>query len=116
MSDAVAMIAALGEEAITATYLPFGGVPKTFKILVDKRPTPLQEGSPVPYGINQVDIYVPNDATNGVTTIQPRKDRVSFKRHLNDSQETTYTVMKIQDEDAGLVSADGGMYRLQVQS
>lgn len=110
------MIAALGNEAIVATYHPYGGVPKTFKILVEKRPTSLQGGSPIPYAINQVDIYVPNDATNGMLVIQPQKDRVSFKRRLSDSQETMYTVMKIHDEDAGLVAADGGMYRLQVQS
>lgn len=43
-------------------------------------------------------------------------DKVSFKRQLDDEDETEFTVTKIVQEDVGLVPSDGGMFTLLVQA
>lgn len=113
-NDSVDIIAQLGGELIT--YTPAGGVARTFKAIVERRPTQVQQTNGFPYGANTLELLIPKDATNGVTAIQERKDRVRFKKSLNDSQETDFTVNKLMQEDAGLLASDGGMFRVLVQA
>lgn len=114
-SDSVNLIAALGSEAVLATYIPHGGVEKQFKILVDRQPSQTQQSAGGAYAVNKLEVEVPIDATHGMTAIQVRKDKIRFKWNLSDSQETEFTVQKIIREDLGIVPSDGGMFRLEVQ-
>ena len=115
MSDSVDIVNALGGEAIK--YLPAGGAPKTFKAIIERRPTQVQHnhaGAAIP--VNTIEVLIPNDATNGVTRVQVRKDKMTFKENISDSQTSDFTVMKVTQEDTGLVATDGGMFRCEVQS
>lgn len=114
MSDAVDMVAACGGELVT--YQPYGGTAKTFKAVVERRPTQVQSGPGGAYGVNTIEIWFPRDATNGVLTVQARKDKVSFKKSLSDAAVTEFTVNKVTEEDAGLTTGDGGMFRVEVQA
>lgn len=115
MSDTVDMVAAMGTEAVLATFIPYGGVPRQFKVLVDRQPPQVEILSGVSYPENSLSVLIPRDAVNGALTINKGKDKIKFKRHLSDSQETEFTVVMIETEDAGLVSSDGGMFVVVVK-
>lgn len=112
-NDAVQLVASLGGELIT--YRPYGGTAKTFKAIIDREPSRVSAFSGVAYPEQAMLVTFPNDATDGVESIRKGMDRVSFKRHLSDAQETDYTVAMVQDEDAGLVPGDGGMWTVLVK-
>ncbi len=114
MSDSVNLVAALGGELVT--YQPYGGVTKTFKAIVERQPSQVENSPAGSYPVNTLEVFIPKDATNGVTAVQPRKDRMRFKKTLGDTQETDFTVQKIIQEDAGLVAGGGGMFRVLVQA
>jgi hypothetical protein len=114
MSDSVELVAQLGGEVIT--YVPYGGTAKQFKAIVERRPTQVQQTGGFSYGANTLELMIPRDATDGVTAIQERKDRVRFKKSLGDREETDFTVNKVIQEDAGLAASDGGMFRVVVQA
>lgn len=114
MSDAVEMVAQLGAELVT--YTPYGGVAKTFRAIVERRPTQVESAGGFQYGANTLELLIPNDAVNGVTSIKERFDRVRFKKSLDDAQETEFSVNKVIQEDAGLLAFDGGMFRVLVQA
>jgi hypothetical protein len=114
MSNSTDIVAACGGELVT--YLPAGGVAKTFKAIVDRRPTQPEQAGAFQYAANTLELLIPRDALNGMTAIQERKDRVRFKKSLDDAQETDFTVNKVIQEDAGLVTSDGGMFRVLVQA
>lgn len=113
MAGTVDMVAALGGELVT--YTPYGGVARTFRAIVERRPTQVQQAGGVAYAANTIELVIPNDPTDGMTTIQPRKDRVRFKKNLADGQETDFTVQTILKEDAG-IAGDGGAFLVLVQS
>ena len=113
-SDSVVLVAQLGGELVT--YTPQGGVARTFKALVERRPTQVESAGGFQYGANTLELSIPRDAVDGVLTIQVRKDRVRFKKNLTDAQETDFSVNTILQEDAGLTASDGGMYRVLVQA
>jgi hypothetical protein len=113
-SDSVNLIAQLGGE--TVTYTPSGGVATTFKAIVERRPSQVQSAGGMTYPSNTVELLIPNDVTNGVTSIKERLDHVAFKKSLDDAQNTTFVVTKVIREDVGLVSSDGGLFRVQVQA
>lgn len=113
-SDSVQLIAQLGGELVT--YTPYGGVAKTFKAVVERRPTQVEQAGGFQYGANTLELLIPRDATDGVLAVQERKDRVRFKKSLDDVQETDFTVNKLIQEDAGLVASDGGLFRVMVQA
>lgn len=113
-SDSVMLIAQLGGELVT--YTPYGGVARTFRALVERRPTQVQGAGGFPYGANTIELQIPKDATDGVLAVQERKDRVRFKKSLSDAQETDFSVNKLIHEDAGLVASDGGMFHVMVQA
>lgn len=114
MSDAVDMVAALGGELVT--YMPYGGVPKLFKAVVERRPTQTDSIPAGSYPSNTMELLIPNDVTNGVESIKERFDKVFFKRRLNDADVTMFTVTKVVQEDLGMVASDGGMFRVMVQA
>lgn len=114
MSDSVDMVAQLGGELVT--YTPHDGVARTFKAIVERRPTQVQSAGGFHYGANTLELLIPRDATNGVTSIKERFDRVRFKKSLDDAQETDFSVNKVIQEDAGLLAFDGGMFRVLVQA
>lgn len=113
MSDTVDMVAALGGELVT--YTPFNGVPKTFRALVERRPTQVEQAGGVAYGANTIELLIPKDATDGMETIQPRKDRVRFKKNLADAEARDFTVQTILTEDEG-IAGDGGAFLVVVQA
>lgn len=113
MSDAVELIAALGGEVIT--YTPYGGTARTFKAIVRRAPTESEQAGGYQYRVNELMVEFPRDATNGVLTVQEGKDRLTVKRHLSDAEPRDYVVVKIEDEDAGLVASDGGLFRVIVE-
>ena len=113
-SASVTMVAQLGGELVT--YTPQGGVAKSFKAIVERRPMQVAQAGGFAYGANTIELLLPRDAVDGVLAVQERKDRVRFKKNLNDAQETEFTVNKILQEDAGLTVSDGGMFRVEVQA
>lgn len=113
MSDAVDMVADLGGELVT--YTPYGGVAKQFKALVEREPSRVAALVGVTYPEQAMLVTFPRDATDGVLTVQKGKDRLACKRALSDSQDTQYTVAMVQDEDAGLMAGDGGMFTVLVK-
>lgn len=114
MSDSVDMVAALGGELVT--YTPCGGVAKTFRAIVERRPMQVEQAGGFQYGANTIELLIPRDATDGVLAVQERKDRVRFKKSLSDAQEMEFSVNKILQEDAGLVAGDGGLFRVEVRA
>lgn len=114
MSDSVDLVAQCGGELVT--YTPYGGVARSFKAIVERQPSQVQQSQAGPYPVNAVDVLIPRDAVNGVMTIQVRKDTMRFKKNVSDTDESTFTVQKIMQEDVGLAASDGGMFRVMVQS
>ncbi len=114
MSDAVTLVDQLGGELVT--YTPHGGVARQFKAIVERRPTQVQSAGSYQYAAHTMELLIPRDAMNGVTAIKERFDRVRFKKSLDDTQETEFSVNKVIQEDAGLRSFDGGMFRVLVQA
>ena len=113
-SDSVNLVSQLGGE--TVTYTPYNGVATTFKAIVERRPSQVEQAGGAAYPANTLELLIPIDATAGVTAIQVRKDRVRFKKNLNDAQETDFTVNKILQEDTGLVVSDAGLFRVEVKA
>lgn len=113
MSDNVAIVASLGGELVT--YIPYGGTAKSFEAIIDRQPSQVAGSVGGSYAVNMLDITFPMDATDGVLTVQPRKDRIRFKKSLGDSQETEFVVQKVMREDVG-IAGSGGMFTVQVQA
>lgn len=112
-NDAVQLVASLGGELVT--YIPYGGTAKTFEAMVERQPSQVA-GSPAgSYPVNALEVTFPMDATDGVLTVQPRKDRIRFKKNLGDAQATEFVVQKIIREDIG-IAGSGGMFTVQVQA
>lgn len=112
-SDAVNMVASFDWDVVT--YVPYGGTQKTFKALVDRRPSGTAGSAGGSYPVNQLVVTFPMDATDGMLAVQPRKDRILFKRNLGDSENTECVVQKILPEsDAGFAGI-GGMWKVEVQ-
>ena len=113
-SDSVEIVNQLGGELVT--YTQYGLSPIQFKAIVERRPTQVQNAGGFAYAANTVELLIPRDSTNGVTFIRERLDRVKFKKSLDDAQETEFSVNKVIQEDAGMLSFDGGMFRVLVQA
>jgi hypothetical protein len=113
MTDAVAIVAGLGGELVT--YIPYGGTAKQFEAIIDRQPSQVAGSVAGSYAVNMLDITFPMDATDGVLTVQPRKDRIRFKKSLGDSQEMEFVVQKVMREDVG-IAGSGGMFTVQVQA
>lgn len=113
MSDVVSMIAALGGELVT--YIPYGGTARTFEAMVERQPSQVAASPAGSYPVNALEVTFPMDTVDGVLTVQPRKDRIRFKKNLGDAQETEFVVQKIVREDIG-IAGSGGMFTVQVQA
>lgn len=113
-SVSVDLVAQLGGELVT--YTPDGGVARSFKAIVERRPSQVAQVGGHQFAANTIEVLVPRDATDGVLIVQERKDRVRFKKRLDDAQETEFTVQKVLHEDVGLTSSDGGMFHLEVRA
>lgn len=113
-SDSVEIVNQLGGEPVV--YMPHGGVDKPFKAIIDRRPTQVQSAGGFQYTLNSIEMSFPNDEIEGMTRIQERKDRVRFKNSLDDAEVTIFSVNKVIQEDAGMLSFDGGMFRVMVQA
>jgi hypothetical protein len=113
MSDAVDMVAALGGELVT--YTPYGGVAKQFRAIVEREPSRVSLLTGVAYPEQALLITFPHDATDGVTSVAKGKDKMRVKKHLSDAMETDYTVTMVQEEDAGMVASDFGMWTVLVK-
>lgn len=113
VTDVVRLVADLGGEPVT--YIPSGGVAKQFKALVERQPSQVANSPAGNYPVNALEVFFPRDATDGVLTVQPRKDSMRFKKNVSDSQDTEFTVQKILEEDTGLAGS-GGMFHVLVQA
>lgn len=114
MSDSVEIVAACGGELIT--YIPYGGTAKTFKAIVERRPSRIDAAGGVQYAVHSLEVWIPMDATNGVQTVNERKDKIRFKRKLSDADVTEFIVGKILTHDSGMSASDGGMFHVEVQA
>lgn len=112
-NDAVQLVASLGGELVT--YIPYGGTAKQFQAVVERQPSQVADSVAGSYSVNVLEITFPMDMTDGVLTVQPRKDRIRCKKNLGDSQETEFVVQKIVREDIG-IAGSGGMFTVQVQA
>lgn len=106
------MVAALGGEVVL--YLPHNGTAKTFRALIERRPSRVDVAGGVQYTVNQIEVWLPMDATDGVLAVNERKDKIRFKKRLGDAEVTEFTVQKILNEDRGVGVMDGGMFHLEV--
>jgi hypothetical protein len=97
------------------TYYAYGGSLKTFKALVERKPSQVQSAGGYAYAANVLDVFLPRDAAAGVLAVRERMDKMRFKRNLSDAQDTEWTVTKVMGEDAGIAGL-GGMYHIQVQA
>lgn len=117
-SESVTLVEALGGEVVT--YTPEGDEPITFKAIVNRRPPMVQpnvsSAGKFSYHANTIELQIPRDAQQGVLAVVEGHDKVSFKRQLDDEDETEFTVTKIVQEDAGMVPSDGGMFTILVQA
>lgn len=117
-SDSVMLVAGLGGELIT--YTPYGEEAKTVKAIVNRRPNQVQpnvaNAGKFSYHAHAIELQIPRDETDGILAIVEGQDKVSFKRQLDDEDDTEFTVTKIVQEDAGIVPSDGGMFTLLVQA
>lgn len=114
ISDSVLMVAQLGGELVS--YTPYGAGARSFKAIVNRRPNQVQNIGKPGYYANTMELQIPNDPVYGVTVIQEGQDKVSFKRNLDDAAVTIFSVTKVVQEDAGLISSDGGMFTVLVQA
>lgn len=112
-NDAVQLVADLGGELVT--YIPYGGTAKTFEAVVERQPSQVAASPAGSYPVNLLEVTFPMDATDGVLAVQPRKDRIQFKKNLGDAQATEFVVQKIIREDNG-IAGSGGMFTVQVQA
>lgn len=113
MSDATDMVAALGGELVT--YRPWNGTERQFEAIVERQPSQVAASPAGNYTVNVIEVTFPRDATEGVLTVQPRKDRIRFKKSLGDRQETEFVVNKIVREDIG-IAGSGGMFTVEVHA
>lgn len=114
MSDATDMVAAFDWDLVT--YVPYGGTKKTFKALVTRDLSSVASSAAGSYAVNVLHVTFPMDATDGVLTVQPRKDRIRFKRNMSDSQDTEFVVQKIMPESDRGFAGCGGMFKIEVQA
>lgn len=112
-SDSATLVAQLGGEPVT--YTPYGGVPKSFKAVVEREPLKSEQAGGYQYQISAIQVTFPRDAVDGVLTVQEGQDVIEFKQHLSDSETRRYTVAKIVKQDAGLTAGDGGMFTVEVE-
>lgn len=112
-SDAVQSIAALGDRLVT--YIPYGGTEKKFEAIVEWKQSQVSASSAGSYLVNTIEVTFPMDATQGVLKVQPRKDRMRFKKIASDSQETEFVVNQILSVDDG-IGGMGGMFTVEVQA
>jgi len=111
-SDSVNLVAQLGGETIA--YTPDGGAAVSFKAIVHRgKPGQAVQSGARPYTRKVLELEIPKDADDGVTSIKEGHDTVSVKFNIDDASATTFTVAKILSQDAGLVSMDGGLWRVE---
>ena len=111
-SDSVDLVAQFGEPV---SYLPASAAPKSFLAVVEREPSGIAALAGVTYPENTIRVIFPRDATHGVMGIVKGQDKIKFKRHLSDAQDTTYTVAVIEQQDTGIVAGDGGMWTVLVK-
>lgn len=112
-NDAVQLVASLGGELVT--YIPYGGTARTFEALVERQPSQVAASPAGSYPVNALEVTFPMDTADGVLAVQPRKDRIRFKKNVGDAQATEFVVQKIIREDIG-IAGSGGMFTVQVQA
>ncbi len=113
-SDSIELVVALGGEPVT--YLTEWDEERTILAIVNRRPNLTQAVTGKSYHAGVLEVIIANDADAGVTVINEGRDKVRFKRKLDDEDETIFTIVKVMQEDAGLVTSDTGLFILQVQA
>lgn len=99
--DAINCILNTNEFAESITYTPKNGSPKSIKALVvrNRLDTTGQDQGRTLH--NQAEIYIVNDATNGVTSIDKGDDTVSLPEIIGGSA-ISWVVIEILGMDEGL--------------
>jgi hypothetical protein len=100
--DAREMVKQWGE---SVTYQPYGGEDKVIQAIVNRdKPRRVPEAS---QGlIKDIEVCILNDATNGVTSIKPAKDKITLSTRYG--EEPTERVV------TAILSGDAGLWTLQV--
>lgn len=100
-ADAANAILNGDEFAETIAYTPKGGAAKSIKAIVErKRISPASEDTGRTL-IDQVEIFIANDATYGVTSINKGGDTVSLPERIGGSN-ITWSVTDILSQDPGI--------------
>ncbi len=89
------------EFAETISYTPYGGAAKPIKAIVTRNrlnPDSQNQGHVL---INQVEIQIANDATNGVASVNKGQDTVSLPAIIGDSA-STWRIVDILDHDSAM--------------
>lgn len=105
LTDAKDVFLDTGEFAVDITITPVGGIAKTIKALVAK--PALEPGGDNNRTLNnQMEIHIANDATEGVTSIDKKNDKID----LTDLQGISRTVRVSK-----IIEVDSGMWHLLVK-
>ena len=98
-ADAVAVFANPDEFGESLSYTPDGGPAATVRCVVDRKPA--ERHASRDFKSSDLVLSVPNDATDGVTTVAPGKDTVAVAPILGGSTKT-YRVIEILNQDPGM--------------
>jgi len=100
-ADAANIFLNTDEFAESISYTPYGGAAKTIKAIVTRNrisPDSQEQGRVL---INQVEIQIANDVTNGIATVTKGQDTVSLPAFLGGSA-STWRIVDILDHDSAM--------------
>lgn len=84
------------------TYTPHGDVSKTIKAVIDRSPVRILEHGGRQFSQKVIELWIINNATNGVSSVKPGFDTVAFKVRLSDECDTTVRVVTVLESDRGM--------------
>lgn len=94
--------------AESITYTPHNELSKTIKAVIDRSPVRPVERGGRPSPVNIVEIWIANHATDGVTSVKERFDKVSLPLREGGAA-VDLRITKVIEQDAGL-------WRLEAQA
>lgn len=100
-TDAGAVFLNSDHFAASITYTPHNELSKTIKAVIDRSPVRSVEHGGKPLPGNIVEIWIANHATDGVTSVKERHDKVSLPLREGGAA-VELVVTKIIEQDAGL--------------
>ena len=99
--DAAKVFLNSNEFAEEITYTPKGGSPKSIKAIIVRSQIDAADQGQSRIAHNQTELYIANDATNGVTSVDKGDDEASFPKIVGGSN-INWVVIDILGMDKGM--------------